>query len=214
MHGDSNDLFNLGQSASVQMGRRSSPLGVGSKTPTTRSRFSARGFFVCEHWRNGLIIATHRMTNGIVNEGKDSIFDVYFDAATQITVWYMLLIDLAGFTALASDDTYDDIDQAGNGWDEYQTYTDPGNGDSTVTRPIWNPDPASGQSISNGTQEVFDMTGTGTVKGLAIVGGGAGSATKGDHASDGTLWATALFDQGDTGVVDGDQLKITYTTSA
>ncbi len=213
MHSESNDLFAMNQMASVQKGR-SGFLGKGSKTPTTRSLFSMRGFFVCEHWRSGLLMATHRMTNGIVNEGKDSIFNVQFDAATQITTWYMLLIDLAGFTALASDDIYDDIDQVGNGWDEYQTYTDPGNADSTVTRPIWNPDPASGQSISNGTQEVFDMTGTGTVKGLGIVGGGAAPQNKGDHAATGTLWATALFDQGDTGVVNGDQLKITYTTSA
>lgn len=212
MHSE-NDLFALSQSAGVQKGR-SGFLGKGSKTPRTRSILSPVGFVVCEHWRRGLLIAIHRMPNGIVNEGKDSIFDVYFDAATQITTWYMLLIDNANFTALASDDTYDDIDQAGNGWDEYQTYTDAGNADSTVTRPIWNPDPASGQSITNGTQEVFDMTGTGTVKGIGIVGGGAGSATKGDHAPDGTLWATALFDQGDTAVVNGDQLKITYTTSA
>ena len=126
----------------------------------------------------------------------------------------MLLIDNSGFTALDASDIYDDIDQAGNGWDEYKTYTDAGNGDSTVTRPIWNPSPASGRSITNGTQTVFDMTATGTVKGLGIVGGGANASDKGDHASDGTLWATALFDQGDTAVVNGDQLKVTYTVSA
>ena len=114
---------------------------------------------------------------------------------------------------LAAADIYDNIDQAGNGWDEFKSYTDPANADSTVTRPVWNPDPASAQSITNSSQTVFDITAGGTVKGLAIVGRGAAASTKGDHAADGTLWATALFDQGDTVVVNTDQLKITYTVN-
>lgn len=196
------------QGASVELVRSGKPKGGAANL------FNPRGFFQVEHWRNGLLLATHRFKNGIVNEGKNSILDVYFDSGTQITTWYMLLVDNANFTALANDDTYDDIDQAGNGWDEFKSYTDNGNGDSTTTRPVWNPDAASGQSISNSSQTIFDITGSGTVKGLGIVGGGAASSTKGDHASDGTLWATALFDQGDTAVVSSDQLKITYTVSA
>lgn len=200
--------LNFRQNASMQLKRSGKPKGG------VISGFEPRGFFEVEHIRKGIVIAKYRFKNGIVNEGKNNIFDVYFDAGTQITTWYMLLIDNANFTALASDDTYDDIDQAGNGWDEFQSYTDPGNADSTVTRPVWNPSPASSQSIANGTATVFDITGSGTVKGLAIVGGGTGSDTKGDHANDGTLWATALFDQGDTAVVSSDQLSITYTVSA
>lgn len=203
--------INFQQKASVVKGRTNRKL---KNRNSLQQRFNPRGRFDVEHWRGGLLLARHSFPNGIVNEGKDNIFDVYFDSGTQITTWYMLLIDNSGFSALASDDTYDDINQAGNGWDEFEDYTDAGNGDSTVTRPVWNPDPASGESISNGSQVVFDITASGTVKGLGIVGGGAASNTKGDHASDGTLWATALFDQGDTAVVNGDQLKITYTVSA
>jgi len=202
------DKVNFRQTAGVEKSRSGRPSGgVGD-------RFEPKGFFVAEHWRDGLLIGKYRMRNGIVNEGKNNIFDVYFDSGTPITLWYMLLVDNALFGSLDATDTYDDIDQAGNDWDEFKTYTDPGNSNSTVTRPIWNPDAASGQSISNGTQTVFDITGTATVKGLGIVGGGAASNTKGDHAADGTLWSTALFDQGDTAVINGDQLKITYTVSA
>ncbi len=204
--------LNLSQSASVQLGRGPSRKPV-KKRPVLTA-FDPRGRFEVEHWRNGMLLQTHRFPNGIVNEGKDHLFDSTFDAATQITIWYMLLIDLTGFTALADDDTYDDINQAGNGWDEFTTYTDPSNADSAVTRPPWSPDPASAESITNSTQTVFDITGAGTVKGLGIVGGGAASNTKGDHAADATLWATALFDQGDTAVVNADQLKVTYTISA
>lgn len=203
-----NSKLRLGQRASVSVG----------KTPrrgsAVESVFAPRGLFNVEHWRGGLVIANYHCPNGITNEGKNFLFDVMFDGDTAAATWYMLLIDLTGFTALANDDIYDDINQVGNGWDEFVDYTDPGNGDSTVTRPVWNPDPASAQSISNGTQTIFDITDTGTVKGLGLVGLGANANTKGDHAADGKLWATALFDQGDTAVVLGDQLKVTYTVSA
>ena len=202
------DKLNFTQDASLQVGR-SGKLAGGSQ-----NSISPKGVFEVEHWRGGELFATYKVNNGVTNEGKNALFDVFFDAATQITTWYMLLVDNANYTALAAGDTYDDIDQAGNGWDEFKTYTDAGNSDSTVTRPVWNPDAASGQSISNSSQTIFDVTGTATVKGLAIVGGGAASNTKGNHASDGTLWSTALFDQGDTAVINGDQLKITYTVSA
>ncbi len=195
--------FSINQRASV---------GVGRKRGLEDS-FKPSGIYVVEHWRQGLLLETFKAHNGVTNEGKDDILDVYFDVVAKITTWYMALIDLSNFTALAPGDTYDNIDQAGNGWDEFKTYTDPGNADSSVTRPVWNPDPASAQSISNSSQTVFDITGSATVKGLAIVGRGVAANTKGDHAADGTLWSTALFDQGDTVVVNGDQLKITYTVN-
>jgi len=172
------------------------------------------GRFVLEHWREGKLLGTYELPNGITNEGKDHLLDVVFDSGTQITTWYLLLIDDANFTALADDDTYDDINQAGNGWDEFTDYTDPGNADSTVTRPEWAPDEPSAQSITNSTVEQFDITGSGTVKGVGVVGGGTNSSDKGDHAADGTLWATALFSGGDVPVTNGDALKVTYTVSA
>lgn len=176
-----------------------------------------QGSYVVEHFRNGEKIGEYRGLNGITNQGKNHLLDSYFDLAGVVTAWYMLLVDNANYTALAAADTYDDIDQAGNGWDEFKDYTDNANSSSTVTRPVWNPAPASAQSISNSSQVIFDITGSGTVKGLGIVGAETGStavaANKGDHASDGVLWATALFDQGDTAVINGDQLKITYTVN-
>jgi len=190
--------------------KQNSSVGVGRQRGIVDS-FEPHGVYNVEHWRGSLLLGTHYAHNAIVNEGKNDLLNVYFDVVAKISTWHMLLIDLAGFTGLDVTDTYDDIDQVGNGWDEFKSYTDPANASSTVTRPVWNPDPASAQSISNSSQTVFDITGTATVKGLALVGRGAAANTKGDHASDGTLWSTALFDQGDTAVVSGDQLKITYT---
>jgi len=173
-----------------------------------------KGKYVVQHWRNGKRINEFHFHNDITNEAKNTLFDVQFHAQTAITVWYLSLIDNAGYTALAVTDTYDDIDQAANGWDEFQSYTDPGNGDSATTRPIWTEDAASGQSITNSSVVVFDITGSGTVKGLLLVGGIANANLKGNHEPGGNLWATALFGSGDVAVQNGDQLKVTYTVSA
>ncbi len=182
--------------------------------PQAQSHLSPHGRFQVEHWRDGRLLGVYEFPNGITNEGKDQLLNTQFDAATQITTWYLGLIDNANFTALAAADTYDEIDQVGNGWDEFADYTDPGNGDSTTTRPVWNPDAAVSQAISNGTVVVFDITASGTVKGLMLVGGGTAPENKGDHAAGSTLWATALFDSGDVPVQNGDQLKATYTVTA
>ena len=174
----------------------------------------AGGKFIVEHWRNGKRINEYHFKNGITTEGKNALLDIMFDGGTQITAWYLGLIDNTGFTALADGDTYDDINQAGNGWDEFDDYTDPSNADSALTRPQWSPDAASAASITNSTVRQFDITASGTIKGVFVAGGGAAPETKGDHASGSTLWATALFSGGDVPVQNGDALKVTYSVSA
>jgi hypothetical protein len=176
-----------------------------------QSDIKLKGRYVVEHWRDGQRINEYHFDNGIVNEGKNKLLDVMFHGITAITTWYCGLIDNAGYSALDATDTYDDVDQAGNGWDEFKLYTVSAN---ATNRSVWPEDAASGQSITNSTVMVFDITGTGTVKGLFLCGGVANCLLKGDHDAGGTLWATALFGSGDVAVGNGDQLKVTYTVSA
>ena len=180
----------------------------------SEDQLQPRGRFVVEHFRKGVKIGQYEFPNGIANEGKNKLLDVMFHAATAITTWWLGLIDNAGYSALAATDTYANIDQAGNGWDEFTDYTDPANAGSASTRPEWTEGAASGQAITNGSPVVFDVTGSGTVKGLFLVGGIAGAQNKGDHTAGGSLWATALFGTGDVPVNAEDQLKVTYTVSA
>lgn len=172
-----------------------------------------QGQFKIEHYRKGKRINEYVFPNGIVDEGKNKLLDVMFHAVAAISTWYIGLIDLTGYSALADDDTYDDINQTGNGWDEFASYTDANNGGSGTTRPEWQEDGASGQSITNSTTSIYDITANGTVKGI-FVAGGANAQAKSDHEAGNTLWATALFGSGDVSVLNGDQLKITYTVSA
>ena len=196
-------------------------LGHSAEATVVKNKNGARsdlsdlgGRYIVEHWRNGERINEYHFPNGITNEGKNHLLDVHFHATAAITAWYMGLIDNSGYSALDATDVYEDIDQAGNGWDEFKLYTDAGNGDSATSRPAWDEAAASAQSITNNTVTVFDITGSGTVKGLFLCGG-TNANVKGDHTS-GTahkLWATALF-SGDVAVLNGDQLKVTYTVSA
>lgn len=198
----------------MQLVQKATATVVKKNAPNAISDLDLAGHYVVEHWRAGEKINEYHFPNGIVNEGKNHLLDVHFHAVSAMTAWYMGLIDNLNYSALDATDIYDDIDQAGNGWDEFALYTDPGNGDSATTRPAWDEAAASAQAITNNTVTVYDITGAGTVKGLFLVAG-TNANVKGDHTA-GTahkLWATALF-SGDVAVLSSDQLKVTYTVAA
>lgn len=183
----------------------------------TGEQLFGHGAYVVEHFRGGEKIAQYECTNGITNEGLNDILDVMFDGGDQKTTWYALLIDaVTGWSALAATDTYDNINQAGNGWDEFTNYTDANNGDNATTRPEWPAGTPSAQSITNATQAVYDITASGTIKGIGVVAGET-AQTKADHAPGTTppnkLWSTAAF-ASNVAVQNGDQLKVTYTVNA
>jgi hypothetical protein len=161
-------------------------------------KFQMFGRHYVEHWRNGLLIAEYDVHNDITNEGKNTIFDVMFSDLTPIAAasWYIGLISLTGFSALAAADTM----SSHAGWTEFTTY-------SQANRVGWGPGNPASQSITNATPATFDMTGSGTVKGIFVTS----NNTKG--GTSGILWSTALF-SADVPVVNGDQLKITYTINA
>ena len=164
-----------------------------------------RGRFQVEHWRDGKLIGKYDIRNAITNQGKDKLLDVMFHAVTAIGTWYVLLVDGAGSPALDAADTYAQINGS-NGWDEFTTYTE--------NRVEWTEGAANTQSITNASPLVFNITGPGSVYGLGVVGGGSTPTVKADAAGGGTLWATAQFSSGTVAVLNGDQLKVTYTVNA
>lgn len=164
----------------------------------TENKLSCLNPIVVQHWREDKLIAEYQTFNDITNEGKNNIFEVYFHSGTQTLTasWFIGLISNSGFTGLAATDTM----SSHAGWTEFTAY-------SQSTRVAWGPGTATSQSITNATAAQFDITGSGTVKGVFIVTNSTKSGTSG------ILWATALF-SADVPVVNGDQLKVTYTVSA
>lgn len=161
-------------------------------------KFEMHGRHYVEHFREGLLLAKYDVFNDITNEGKNLIFDIMFHDQTQIAAasWYIGLISISGFSALAASDTM----ASHSGWTEFTTY-------SQSTRVAWGQGSPSSQSITNASPATFDITGSGTVKGIFVTS----NSTKG--GTTGKLWSGALF-LADVPVVNGDQLKITYTINA
>lgn len=195
-------------------------MSQGAGVQVTRRRkdgneIGLKGHFIVEHIRGGKVIGEYKFNNGITNQGKNSLLNTYFNGATQIgaTKWFLGLINAVS-DVLAAGDTYAGINGS-NGWDEFTDYTDAGNSNSAVTRPNWNPPDSTAQQVINSSAIVYDITGTGTVSGLFLVGGPTTALTKGDATASGNvLWATAAFTGGDVPVVNLDQLKVTYFTNA
>lgn len=180
-----------------------------------------KGVFHFKQYRDGKLIAEFDIVNTITVEAKNFLLNLGFHGASgpaKILTWYIGLVDNAGFTAFDETDTYDDIDQVGNGWDEWIDYTDANNGDSTTTRPEWSEAAASSKSITTDTpQAIYDVVAAGdgdVVKGVFICGGVSGQ-TKGDHAAGSPpniLWSMVAF-SATVNVQTSDQLKVTYTLS-
>lgn len=207
--------INLLDSAGAQVVRKNSAPPTAEAFENFLHSMGLKGRFTVEHWRNGERIDEKQFDNGITNEGKNFLLNAMFHSGTQNTAWYLGLIDNAGYSALAATDTYANLNTGSNGWAEATSYTDTANSGSSSTRPTWTPGSASAQTITNSSVVVFDITGTMTVKGIFVVGGANGQ-TKSNHttAASNVLWSTALFSGGDSSVLNGDQLKVTYSVSA
>lgn len=162
------------------------------------NKLKFRNPITMEHWRKGKLLGIHDTFNDITNVGKNYIFNVMFNGGTQIAnnSWFIGLISLASYSALNATDTM----SSHSGWTEFTSY-------SQSTRVAWGSTSATAQSTANTTPCEFDITGSGTVKGVFVTSVSTISGTTG------TLWATALFGA-DVPVTNGDQLKITYTVSA
>ncbi len=184
---------------------RFNDVAFGKANPANRNVdvLNFRGHFKTEHFRNGRLLGIYEAPNTVVNVGKNYIFDVMFNGGTQIAnnKWFMGLISSSSYSAIAAADTM----SSHAGWTEWTTY-------SQSTRQAWGSGAAASQSVTNASAVVVDITGSGTVKGLFIVGAASGADTKG--GTSGTLWSAALYTGGDVSVINGDQLRSTYTVSA
>jgi len=156
-----------------------------------------KGRFVIEHRDiDDKLLATYDFPNGIVDEGLNHILDTQFTGSTQVSTWYIGLVDNSGWTSFPDSDTL----SSHAGWSESTTYTE-------ANRVTWAEDAASSRSISNSVTADFSINATGNLKGVFISSNNVKST-----GNTGTLWSTAAF----SSVVahsNGDTLKVTYTVS-
>lgn len=157
------------------------------------SRVALKGHFIIQHFnKDGELLDTYEVPNGITDVGLNAILDVKFNTGSQITTWYIGLMDNSGFTAVAAADTL----ASHSGWAETTAYSG--------SRPAWTSGAASSRSVTNSSSVDFAINATKTIKGIFICSAASGTS--------GELWSTATF--GSTVAVNnGDTLKVTYTVS-
>ena len=167
----------------------------------SRSGVRIGGYFTAECYdKNGNLKWTDKFHNLVTNEGLDGLLDIMFHASTQITTWYCTLVE--SDTNAAAGMTY-----------AVPTYTESTAYDE-ATRPEYEEAASSSQSITNSANKAtFTISGTKTMYGASIVGGGTSATTKGNTDGGGTLFCYAKFSSSKS-VVDDDVINLTYTLGA
>ena len=166
-----------------------------AKAAVAHEAMPLQGRFKVEHWRDGKCIGVQEFKNQITTVGKNYLLDAGFHAGSQISTWYVGLVDNASFSAFSAADTM----SSHAGWIENDDYDE-------STRVEWTEGAASAASITNGTALTFTMNATATIKGIFLTS----VSTK--NGTTGTLWTAVAFSS-NVSVVDDDQLKVTYTLS-
>jgi hypothetical protein len=173
--------------------------------------FAPKFRYDCELWRGGEKIDEWSAENVVTTEGASSLLDVYFDAATQITAWYLGLISSASYsTTPGIEDVASALNGATNGWAEcsasYAPNYDTPAGTNRAAITFGEPTGTDPVSLSSSSTVDITFSETGTVKGAFIAAGSTRLSTTAP------LYSAALF-SGDKAVVDNDQLKVTVTVS-
>ena len=144
--------------------------------PVTHKRFRNEG----GRFLPRQLIWTEQAHNVVTAEGLNSILNIMFHAATQITTWYCVIseTDTAGADGL----TY-----AVPSFTETEAYDE-------ATRPEYVEAESSAKSTTNvASKAVFTISGTKTLYGAGLVGGGTDPTVKSNTAGGGTLFSYAKF---------------------
>ena len=142
---------------------------------------------------DGNLIREWELDNLVVNQGLNDLLNVYLNAGSQKTQWYVGLFQ--GNYAPSLTDTASNW--AANAT-EASNYT-------SATRPVWTPAAASAQSITNSASPAsFTFNANITLYGIALVSNNVIGGTGG------TLFSEAAFAAPQI-VTTGSQLLVTYT---
>jgi hypothetical protein len=145
---------------------------------------------------DGNVKWTDEINNLVTTVGKNDLLDKYLAGSAYTATWYLGLISITSYTAVAAGDTA----ASHAGWTESVVY-------SNANRPTPTFNAASAGSKAT-TATAFNINGTDTIKGCFLISNNTKSGTSG------TLYSAGLFSGGDKAVGSGDTLNVTYTAGA
>lgn len=151
--------------------------------------------------RDGKLKWRDHFFNTVLTAGKNDLLDKYFAGSAYTAAFYIGLISSVSFTAIVAADTA----ASHAGWLEAGTTNAPTF--SQATRPALAFSAASAGSKATSAAAVFNITGTGTIK-------GAFTATINTlMATTGVTYSAGLFTGGDRAVLSGDTVNVSLTLS-
>jgi|SRR6185436_3527857 len=155
------------------------------------------GYFTTRCYNpDGSLAWEEKFPNGATTVGLNYMNDVALGGTSQLTPWFLGLINNSGFSALSADDTMG----SHTGWSEFTDY-------SESVRQTWTPGSSASGSVTNPTVCSFtNVTNGNVVYGQFL----ASDSTKGGAV--GTLWATGAFSTPRT-LESGQVLQTTYTNT-
>lgn len=110
--------------------------------------------------------------NLLTDEGRLWLLQAIFNTVSNSSGSGLVLIDDSGFTAVSATDTFDNINQAGNGWDEFTDYkrATAWSGNTTDRHVFGSVPTRSGSQLTYGglTNDWVEFTATGVVRGIAL----------------------------------------------
>lgn len=173
---------------------------------TTENKIGFKGVFSVECvGSDGVVKWRDTIDNVVAIVGRNVMLDAALAGSTYtVTGPYMGLISSTSWSAVSENDTMG----SHSGWLEAGLANTPTYSGNRKTC-VWSS--ASGGSKALSSALVFNITGTGTVKGAFIVYGSGALDTKDNTA--GTLFSAGLFTGGDKVVGNGDTLNVSYTAS-
>jgi hypothetical protein len=154
-------------------------------------------------------------SNYVMNLGKANLLNVYLNASTPTTVWYLGLVDNASFTSY---NTATDTLASHSGWLENINYTYGGSSSNRATV-SWAAAASStgggadtaGTGTITSNQATFLISASVTIKGALLCATQARGTTTNGGA--GLLYSAGSFATA-RAVISGDQLLVTYTAQS
>jgi hypothetical protein len=171
-----------------------------SRTGAIDEQMQARGVYtaICydkdgrEKWRD-------TFKNLVTTVGKNDMLDKYLAGSAYTGAFYLGLISLVGYSAIAAADTM----ASHAGWTEAGATNAPAYSQGARPTAAWSAAAAGAKALS--ASLTFSITSAGTIKGSFL----STVATK--DGTTGILFSAGLFTGGDKVVANGDSVSVSYS---